>query len=187
MTADLLGTRAPSGVLLAGIGNVFLGDDGFGVEVAHRLESRPLPEGTSVADYGIRGVHLAYDLLDGEVETLIMIDALPTGEQPGTVTLLEVDEQVLAETVADPEPVDSHSMHPEAVLTTLHALGGHVERVLVVGCQPQSVQAGMTLSDPVAAAVEPAADLALNTAEKAAAKSKSAAARPARTRSASDA
>lgn len=154
-------------VLIAGIGNVFFGDDGFGSEVLRRLDPQQLPEDVCAVDYGIRGVHLAYDLLDGDVQTLIMVDAMPTGEPPGTVSLLEVNEEVLAAAAADPDPVDSHSMNPEAVLTALRALGGNVDTILVVGCQPASVAPGMRLSEAVAAAVEPALALALETAANA--------------------
>ena len=153
--------------LIAGIGNVFLGDDGFGVEVLRHLDGAPVPAGVSAHDYGIRGVHLAYDLLDGDVETLIMVDALPTGEPPGTVTLLELDEAARAELIADPEPVDSHAMDPRAVVAALHALGGHVDRILVVGCEPLTLEPRIGLSAPVAAAVAPAAELAVRTAEQA--------------------
>jgi hydrogenase maturation protease len=144
-------------VLVAGIGNVFLGDDGFGVEVIRRLDPSRLPEGVVAADYGIRGLHLAYDLLDGRYQTLIMVDAVPTGEPPGTVSAFEVD----GADDAGPEraPVNAHVMHPEAVLATVHTLGGRVERVLVVGCEPASVQPVMGLTEPVRAAVGAAVDL----------------------------
>jgi hydrogenase maturation protease len=147
-------------VFIAGIGNVFLGDDGFGVEVVRRLAGRTLPAGAHAVDYGIRGVHLAYDLLDQDVDVLILVDAVPTGEAPGTVSLLEVD----AATPADPVAVDSHAMNPQAVLAALDTLGGQVGRVLVVGCRPDTVAPGMHLSPAVAAAVDSAADLALATA-----------------------
>jgi hydrogenase maturation protease len=157
-----------SRVLIAGIGNVFLGDDGFGVEVLRRLRSRPLPDGVRAEDYGIRGVHLAYDLLDQNVDTLIMVDAVPTGEPPGTVSLLEVDDPALAQLRADPSPVDSHAMNPEAVIAALHAVGGRVGKIVLVGCQPETVRPGMCLSATVAAAVEPAVALTLETAAAAA-------------------
>src|SRR5919198_1353509 len=155
-----------STVLVAGIGNVFLGDDGFGVEVIRRLDPARLPGGVVTMDYGIRGVHLAYDLLDGQYATLIMVDALSTGEQPGTVSVLEVDDRTLAE---QPAPMNAHVMHPEAALATLHALGGRIDRVLIVGCEPLSVAPGMALSAPVSAAVGAAADLLVDLAAKEAA------------------
>ena len=162
---------------VAGIGNVFFGDDGFGVAVAERLAREPVADGVIVADYGIRGVHLAFDLLDG-CDLLVLIDALPIGEPPGTVALFEPD---LPWAPADDDPVeadpgtggpshvdqpgvdppvlDAHSMSPAVVLATLAGLGGSVERVLVVGCEPASIDEGIGLSDVVASAVEPAAKL----------------------------
>jgi hydrogenase maturation protease len=104
-----------------------------------------------VADYGISGVHLAYELLDGRYDTLILIDAVPAGEPPGTVSVLEARPDA-----GRPQPeaaVDAHAMHPEAVLGLLRNLGGGVDRVLVVGCQPGAVEERMGLSEPVRAAV----------------------------------
>ncbi len=148
-------------VLVAGVGNVFLGDDGFGCEVARAIGSTALPAGVDVADYGIRGVHLAYELLDGGYGTLIMIDAAPVGGPPGTLAVLEVDP-------ADPggcgplaaPAMDAHSMHPLAVLQVMQALGGRIGRVLVVGCQPGELAAQMGLSPPVRAAVPGGVSLA---------------------------
>jgi hydrogenase maturation protease len=144
-------------VLVAGIGNVFLGDDGFGVEVARRLAAVPLPEAVDVVDYGIRGVHLAYDLLDGAHSTLVLVDALPLPDPPGTLAVLEVPMD--GGTAPDLPAVDGHGMTPLAVVELLKRLGGEVERVLVVGCRPAVVDERMELSEPVAAAVEPAAAL----------------------------
>jgi len=143
-------------ILVAGIGNIFLGDDGFGVEVAARLRGADLPEGVRVEDFGIRGVHLAYELLDG-YDALVMVDAVPMGEPPGTVALIEPDP------VGDVgEPVtaamDAHSMNPAVVLQMLAAMGGHVGRVVVVGCQPSVIDEGMGLSPAVDAAVDRGVD-----------------------------
>ena len=145
-------------VLVAGIGNVFLGDDGFGVEVVRRVDSRELPAGVRVTDYGIRGVHLVYELLDGGTDTLIMVDAVPMEGPPGSLAVLEVGERDLEEG-EDGSAVDAHGMHPLAVLRMLDRLGGEVGRVLVVGCRPASVAEGMGLSEPVAAAVDEAVRL----------------------------
>ncbi|MDA8285664.1 MAG: hydrogenase maturation protease [Actinomycetota bacterium] len=142
-------------VLLAGIGNVFAGDDGFGVSVAAALARRTLPPGVRAGDYGIRGVHLAYELLDG-CDGLVLVDAVPMGEPAGTVCVIEPEPPG-----ADAPPVDAHRMTPDLVLTTLARLGGSLERVLVVGCQPASLGPGLGLSPVVAAAVEPAAALAV--------------------------
>jgi hydrogenase maturation protease len=145
-----------SRVLVAGIGNVFLGDDGFGVEVVRRIDPAGLPEGVDVADYGIRGVHLAYDLLDGRHRTLVLVDAVPLDEAPGTLALLEVDPAADGTEVVLP---DAHGMHPQAVLRLLRSMGGSVDRVLVVGCRPAVVDERMGLSDVVAAAVDDAVRL----------------------------
>ncbi|ACZ00119.1 hydrogenase maturation protease [Thermomonospora curvata] len=136
-------------VLVAGIGNVFLGDDGFGVEVVNRIDRAALPERVDVADYGIRGIHLAYDLLEGRHHTLIMVDAVPLEGPPGTLAVLEAD--------PDDGPglpaMDGHGMNPQAVLHLLHTLGGRVDRVLIVGCRPADVTERMGLTGRVAAAV----------------------------------
>jgi len=157
---------ATSRVLVAGIGNVFLGDDGFGVEVARRLTAvgaTRLGGEVDVVDYGIRGVHLAYELLDGRYGTLVMVDAVPMGEWPGTLAVLAVDGRATpplepADAFEAPA-VDAHSMNPEAVLRVLRGLGGGVDRVLVIGCEPASIDARMGLSEPVAAVVDDAVRL----------------------------
>jgi hydrogenase maturation protease len=145
-----------SRVLVAGVGNIFLSDDAFGVEVARRLTPLPLPEGVEVKDVGIAGVHLAYQLLDG-YDALVLVDALPFGATPGDLCVMEpeLDEE-------GDVAVDAHGMQPDAVLRTLEALGGRVGRVLVVGCQPQSVEEGMELSPPVAASVDRAVEVVLD-------------------------
>jgi hydrogenase maturation protease len=145
--------------LVAGCGNIFLGDDGFGVEVARRLAESPMPEGIKVADFGIRGVHLAYELLDG-YDTAILVDATPRGEAPGTITVLEpeVDSQGRVARARDAQAplIDAHGMAPHEVLELLAALGGTVGRLLVVGCEPAEVTEHMGLSAPVSAAVDDA-------------------------------
>jgi hydrogenase maturation protease len=146
----------PSGrVLVAGIGNVFLGDDGFGVEVVRRLLHADLPDVVDVVDYGIRGVHLAYDLLDGTHDVVVLVDALPLPDPPGTLAVLEVP----MDGGSGAPALDGHGMTPAAVVELLTSLGGAVDRVLVVGCRPAVVDERMELSAPVAAAVEPAAAL----------------------------
>ncbi len=138
-------------VLVAGIGNIFLGDDGFGVEVVKRMYGTAVPEGVKVADFGIRGVHLSYELLDGDYDALVLIDALPMGEEPGTVAIFEPDVESV-----EASGVDAHSMNPAVVLGMLTNMGGHVPRVVVVGCEPLSVEEGIGLSEPVIAAIVPA-------------------------------
>ncbi|MFH8616023.1 hydrogenase maturation protease [Streptomyces sp. NPDC017979] len=165
----------PRPVLVAGVGNVFLGDDGFGVEtVRHLLRLRPPDgvagfEGVEVVDFGVRGVHLAYQLLDG-YRTLVLVDAVSRGGEPGTVYLIEpyADGDAGGGPVepGGPPALDGHGMGPDAVLGLLGALsagtGGTVpERVFVVGCEPASLAEGIGLSPPVASAVPEAVRLVL--------------------------
>ncbi len=135
-------------VLVAGIGNLFLGDDGFGPEAARRLAAEPLPPDVQVVDYGIRGMHLAYDLLDG-YEALVILDALPRQGAPGDLVVLELG----PEDIGSGE-FDAHGMEPTAVLASLGALGGRLPPTYVVGCEPADVEEGIGLSPPVAAAVD---------------------------------
>jgi hydrogenase maturation protease len=139
-------------VLVAGIGNIFLGDDGFGSAVAQRLLHEPIPDEVKVVDYGISGIHLAYELLEG-YETLVLIDALARGGDPGTLYLLEPD---FGTGGGFP---DAHSMDPRTVLQHARALGAPQTRVLIVGCEPASTQEEIGLSTPVANAIDGAADL----------------------------
>src|SRR5215216_2254956 len=147
-------------VLVAGVGNIFLGDDGFGVEVVKRLAGRELPEGVEVKDFGIRGMDLAYALQD-DYELVVFVDATPRGEKPGTVYLLEPEIEEDGEV-----SLDTHGMDPVKVIKLSRALGAKPARTLVVGCEPQIVVSGedyddmlMELSEPVQAAVEEAAKL----------------------------
>ena len=148
----------PPRVLVAGIGNIFFGDDGFGVEVIQRMAGVPVPDTVKVVDFGIRGVHLAYELLDG-YDALVLIDALPVGEEPGTVVLVEAALPDAPSAGDDIAPtIEAHSMNPALVLGMLASLGGHVDRILVIGCQPQTIEEGIGLSAPVAAAVDHAVE-----------------------------
>jgi hydrogenase maturation protease len=142
-----------NGILVAGIGNLFLSDDGFGSEVARRLAAQPMPAGVRVVDYGIRGMHLAYDLLDG-YDALVVIDALPGRGSPGDLTLLEVGPDDLGE-----GELDAHGMAPVSVLASLDQLGGALPPTFIVGCQPADVGEGIGLSPAVASAVDRAIDL----------------------------
>jgi hydrogenase maturation protease len=151
---------SPKRILVAGVGNIFLGDDGFGVEVVRRLAGRELPEGVEVADFGIRGMDLAYALQE-DYEVVIFIDATPQGEKPGTVYLLEPEIEEGGEV-----SLDTHGMDPVRVIKLSRALGARPTRTLVVGCEPQAVVGGedyddmlMELSEPVQAAVEEAVKL----------------------------
>jgi hydrogenase maturation protease len=147
-------------ILVAGVGNIFLGDDGFGVEVVKRLAGRELPEGVEVVDFGIRGLDLAY-ALQKDYELVVFVDATPRGGEPGTVYLIE------PEIVEDGEvSLDTHGMDPVKVIKLSRALGAKPIRTLVVGCEPQVVVSGedyddmlMELSESVRAAVEEAVKL----------------------------
>jgi hydrogenase maturation protease len=161
------GSSPPGRMLIAGVGNIFLGDDAFGPEVARRLAARDLPGWVRVADYGTSGMHLAYDLADG-YETAVLIDAAPRGGEPGTVTVLEVQEGHRRDLAAAAGPLgasrlfDAHGMQPDVVLGVLGLLGaGGPARTLVVGCEPASVGYGMELSEPVAGAVDEAVQVIL--------------------------
>jgi hydrogenase maturation protease len=137
-------------VLVAGVGNVFLGDDGFGVEVARRLSEVDLPAHVRVADYGIRGMHLAYDLAGARHELTVLVDATQRGDPPGTLYVVELD--------AEPDPelaplLDAHGMQPHVVVGMVGVLGGDPGRVLLIGCEPADLDHGMGLSPPVAHAV----------------------------------
>ena len=147
-------------VLVAGVGNIFLGDDGFGVEVVRRLAERALPEGVEVKDFGIRGMDLAYALQE-DYEVVVFVDAVPRGEEPGTVYLIEPEIEEDGEI-----SLDTHGMDPVKVIKLSRALGAEPARTLVVGCEPQVVLSGedyddmsMELSEPVQAAVGEAVKL----------------------------
>jgi hydrogenase maturation protease len=135
-------------VLVAGIGNLFLSDDGFGPEVVRRLVTQDdLPSHVKVVDYGIRGMHLAYDLLDG-YRALVLVDAVPGSGAAGAITVLEVGQDDLGSADFDP-----HGMAPVAVLASVRQLGGALPPTYLVGCQPANVEEGIGLSEVVSAAV----------------------------------
>jgi len=152
----------PRRTLVACLGNIFLGDDGFGVEVARRLAHEELPDGTRVTDYGIRGMHLAYDLAEGW-DTTILVDAAARGGEPGTVYVIEPERRPppdgggQAPGLAESMLLDAHGMQPDVMLAMAGTLGAEAGQVLVVGCEPASVAEGIGLSEPVAAAVDEAA------------------------------
>lgn len=159
-----LAERTFKRILIAGIGNIFLGDDGFGVEVAQRLLQRQCPEGVQVKDFGIRGMDLAYTLLD-DYGTLVLVDAIPRGGQPGTLYLIEPDLSNMTPEKggeAGRIALDSHSMDPVKVLAYARTLGAQPIRTLLVGCEPaflggdDPADMQMGLSEPVQAAVDEA-------------------------------
>jgi hydrogenase maturation protease len=145
--------------LIAGVGNIFHGDDAFGVEVAQRLARRALPDGVQVVDFGIRGFDLAYALME-PFERVVLVDAVARGEAPGTLFVIEPDVQ----DVGGAE-VDTHTMTARSVFALVKSLGGTRNRVLLLGCEPDDLggeDGRMGLSAPVAAAVDAAAELALD-------------------------
>ena len=169
-------------MLVAGVGNIFLGDDGFGVEVARRLATAGLPSWVQVADYGISGMHLAYDLANG-YDSAILVDTAQCGGEPGTLTVIEAapgggpaqageeqqageaaqpDHRAPAGEIAETRLFDAHGMQPDVVLGVLDMLGAGSARVLVVGCEPASLDYGMELSEPVAKAVDAAVGVVMD-------------------------
>jgi hydrogenase maturation protease len=156
----------PARILIAGIGNIFLGDDAFGVEVAKRLSSCNFPASVRVEDFGIRGFDLAYALQDG-YETTIVVDAFPHGQQPGTVSLVEPDLSQLNE--PQQAVLDTHGMNPLNVLRMAATMNGSLKRVLLVGCEPASLggdEGQMGLTEPVEGAVDEAVKLVVSVVDK---------------------
>jgi len=146
-------------ILVAGIGNIFFGDDAFGCEVASQLRRKPLPEGVRVIDFGIRSYDLAYAIMDG-YDATILVDATPQGSAPGTIYLIEPDLKKLDE--LPDEAVNAHSMNPVRVLQLVRSLGGKPGWLRVVGCEPAVLEAeegAMGLSEKVQGAVVPAIEM----------------------------
>jgi hydrogenase maturation protease len=145
-------------VLVAGLGNMFCSDDAFGVAVVEELARRSLPADVEVRDFGIRGIHLAYQLLE-PYDLVVLVDAVQRGGPPGTVYVIE------AEPGAEPGPevsMDAHDLAPDAVLSLVPRLGGTVGPVVVVGCEPAGIDAGIGLSPAVQDAVGTAAQLVVD-------------------------
>jgi hydrogenase maturation protease len=144
-------------ILIAGVGNIFLGDDAFGVEVVQRLARRPLPDGVRVVDFGIRGLDLTYALCDG-YETVVLVDATPRGGRPGALYVIEPD-------VGEPAGeagvlIEGHNMDPVKVLRLAATMEAHVDHLILVGCEPtpldEADELHMEMSEPVRAAVDEA-------------------------------
>jgi len=151
----------PPRILIACIGNIFLGDDAFGVEVARRLAGRALPSGVRVVDFGIRGVDLAFALLDDTNDIVLMVDAVPRGELPGTLYVIELEWKETEEPDCSLSlPLETHALDPARVIRLVSALGGRAKRLLVLGCEPTPLDpdddAMEELSAPVRAAVDEA-------------------------------
>jgi hydrogenase maturation protease len=145
-------------VLVAGIGNIFFGDDAFGCEVASELAKRNLPDGVTVRDFGIRGYDLAYAMMDG-YDATILIDAAPRGERLGTVYLLQLDSDKADN--AEAEIADGHDLTPVRVLRLVRSLGGEIKNLYLIGCEPSKMdgEPAMGLSEEVCRAVPIATDL----------------------------
>jgi hydrogenase maturation protease len=149
-------------VLVAGIGNIFLGDDGFGCEVLRRLLNQPAPVNVRVEDFGIRGFDLAHALASGP-RAAILVDAAPRGEAPGTLSVLDVSDADAEPGLEPTDLIDTHGMDPVRVLQLARRLGGAPERVLVVAVEPVTAEldddGALGLSEPVSGAVDDAVDL----------------------------
>jgi hydrogenase maturation protease len=150
-------------ILVAGIGNAWLRDDGFGGEVVKRLEGRELPSGVSVMDFGTGGLDLAYEVMRG-YDALILVDVSRQGGDPGTLYVMEPDEADIAAGIEDGEMLDPHGMDPQTVLRFVRAVGGWPGKVIVIACEPAEVEEmGLGLTDQVSAAVDGAVELVEST------------------------
>jgi len=155
--------RTTKQILVAGIGNAWMRDDGFGGEVAKLLEARELPDGVRVMDFGSGGLDLAYEVMRG-YDALILIDVSRQGEKPGTLYVMEADPEDVDGQVEDGQLLDPHGMDPETVLRFVKYVGGWPGRVFVVACEPEIVEdVGFGLSDAVSASLARAADVVLET------------------------
>ena len=145
-------------ILVAGIGNLFKGDDAFGTEVAQRLLRRQMPDGVKVVDFGIRSLDLTYALLDG-YEAAVLIDTAQRGHPPGTISVIEPDRRLDGAPAPEDLMLEPHDLDPAKVLRLITALGGGCPRIMVVACEPLTFggeDGAMGLSEPVAAAVDAA-------------------------------
>ncbi len=142
-------------VLVAGVGNIFLSDDGFGSAVLRALSQQPIPVGTTLVDFGVSSVHLAFELMNG-YDALILVDTVCRGGTPGTLYVIEPE---LSE---EPSPtLDPHAARPESVLSLLTTMEHPPKYVRIIGCEPASLDEGIGLTHVVAAAVERATELVL--------------------------
>ena len=157
--------RTPQ-ILVAGIGNAWLRDDGFGGEVAKRLESRELPEGVSVFDFGSGGLDLAYEVMRG-YHGLVLVDVSQQGGEPGTLYVMEPDPEEIQGGIEDGEVINPHGMDPKTVLRFVKSVGGWPGKVVIVACEPGNVEdMGMGLTDEVSASIDRAVKLVLEQVEE---------------------
>jgi hydrogenase maturation protease len=153
-------------ILVAAVGNLWLGDDGFAGEVAKRLRARDLADDVAVADFGTGGLDLAYEVMRGYAG-LVLVDVSRQGGAPGTLYVMEVDEESIEAGIEDGAQIDPHGMDPETVLRFVKATGGWPGQVVVVACEPEQVEeVGIGLTPSVAAAVDDAVDLVAQTVEE---------------------
>jgi hydrogenase maturation protease len=151
------------GILIAGVGNAWLRDDGFGGEVARRLEQRELPPGVSVMDAGTGGLDLAYEVMRG-YDGLVILDVSRRGGEVGTLYVMEPDEDSVQGGIEDGEMINPHGMDPQTVLRFVKSIGAWPGRVVVIACEPGEVEdVGWGLSDRVRDAVDRAVELTLET------------------------
>jgi hydrogenase maturation protease len=150
-------------ILVAGVGNAWLRDDGFGGEVARRLGERELPDGVSVMDAGTGGLDLAYEVMRG-YDALVILDVSRQGGEPGTLYVMEPDEDSVQAGIEDGEVINPHAMDPQTVLRFVKSIGAWPGKVVVIACEPAEVeQMGWGLSEEVGAAVDRAVDLVVDT------------------------
>jgi hydrogenase maturation protease len=153
-------------ILVAGIGNAWLRDDGFGGEVVKRLESRELPEGAAVFDFGTGGLDLAYEVMRG-YDALLLIDVSRQGGEPGTLYVMEAHKDDVEAGIEDGQMINPHAMDPQTVLRFVKTLGAWPGKVVVVACEPAEVEGmGMGLSAQVASAVDAAVGVVIDTIEE---------------------
>ncbi|HEX4679768.1 MAG TPA: hydrogenase maturation protease [Gaiellaceae bacterium] len=153
-------------ILVAAVGNLWLGDDGFAGEVAKGLRARELADDVAVADFGTGGLDLAYEVMRG-YDALVLVDVSRQGGEPGTLYVMQVDEESVEAGIEDGAQIDPHGMDPETVLRFVKATGGWPGQVVVVACEPEQVEeVGIGLTPSVAAAVDDAVELVALTVEE---------------------
>lgn len=158
--------RTEKQILVAGVGNVFLQDDGFGTEVARRLEARGVPSGVTVLDFGTGGLKLAYEVMRG-YDALVLVDISRQDGEPGTLYVMEPEPESVDGGLQEGDAINPHGMDPRTVLRFVKAVGGWPGKVVVIACEPAAIEdTGIGLSAPVTAAVDGAVELVLKTVEE---------------------
>ncbi|HWF72086.1 MAG TPA: hydrogenase maturation protease [Solirubrobacteraceae bacterium] len=150
-------------ILIAGVGNAWMGDDGFGAEVVKRLGELELPRGAVVMDFGTGGLNLAYEVMNG-YDALMILDISEQGGAPGSLYVIEADEDSIDGNIEDGDSINPHGMDPKSMLRFVKSIGAWPGKVVVIACEPHTVaEIGFQLSESVAGAVEPAVELVLKT------------------------